>query len=141
MTETEKIILTDDAEVPEPFGGVYAYWMEKRDRGWAPSLSNFRLDQLESQILPWSIIIDIYPNPVESIYRFWGSKRTELIGKEMTGKTLSNIPDIHMREGNIKEYLEVQRLKKIQEDSKRFKKDSKRFKKDSKVYKKYTKKE
>ena len=59
MTETDRIILTDDDEVPDPFGGVYAYWMEKRGQAWAPLLSDFRLDELESRILPWSIIVDV----------------------------------------------------------------------------------
>ena len=112
MTETDKIILTDDDEVPDPFGGVYAYWMEKRGQAWAPLLSDFRLDELESRILPWSIIVDVKPNPLEFIYRFWGSQRTALIGAEMTGKKLSEIPNAFMREGNIKEYLEVHKLKK-----------------------------
>ena len=112
MTEADQIILTDDDEVPDPFGGVYAYWMDKREQAWAPSLSNFRLDELESKILPWSIIVDIQLNPLEFIFRFWGSQRTLLIGTEMTGKKVSDIPDDHMREGNTKEYLDIQRLKK-----------------------------
>jgi hypothetical protein len=52
MTVADKIILTDEDEVPTPFDGVYAYWREKLDQAWAPSLANFRLDEFESKILP-----------------------------------------------------------------------------------------
>ena len=112
MGAGEKIILTDDDEVPVPFVGVYAYWMDRRGKTWAPSLSKFRLDELESRILPWPIIVDVEPSTRDFLYRFWGSQRTTLIGIEMTGKRVSDIPDAHMREGNLQEYLEVQKLKK-----------------------------
>ncbi len=75
-------------------------------------MSKFRLDELESSILPWSIIVDVQPKLREFTFRFWGTKRTTLIGVEMTGKSVSEIQDTNMREGNIKEYLEVQKLKK-----------------------------
>lgn len=112
MSDADTIILTNDNDVPDPFGGVYALWMEKRGQDWAPSLSDFRLDDLGARILPWSIIVDVQPNADDFLYRFWGSKRTTLIGVEMTGKFASEITDPFMREGNIKEYLEVQKLKK-----------------------------
>ena len=112
MVAAEKIVLTDHDEAPAPFVGVYAYWMDKRGKTWAPSLSKFRLDDLDSRILPWSIIVDVEPNARNFIYRFWGSQRTNLIGVEMTGKKVSEIPDASMREGNLQEYLEVQKLKK-----------------------------
>ena len=112
MSDAEKIVLTEDDEAPVPFVGVYAYWMDKRGKTWAPSLSKFRLDELESRILPWSIIVDVEPNAGDFLYRFWGSQRTTLIGIDMTGKMVSEIPDAYMREGNIKEYLEVHKLKK-----------------------------
>ena len=112
MADAEKIVLTDDHNVPAPFVGVYAYWMDKRGQTWAPSMSKFRLDELESLILPWSIIVDVEPNPGDFLYRFWGANRTTLIGVDMTGKRASDIPNAYMREGNFKEYLEVHKLKK-----------------------------
>ena len=112
MADAEKIVLTDDHDVPAPFVGVYAYWMDTRGLAWAPSMSNFRLDELEGLILPWSIIVDVEPNTGDFLYRFWGTKRTTLIGVDMTGKRASDIPNAYMREGNIKEYLEVHKLKK-----------------------------
>ncbi len=112
MDIAEKVVLTDQDEAPIPFAGVYAYWMDKHGQAWAPSLSKFRLDELESRILPWSIIVDVEPNAGDFLYRFWGSQRTTLIGVEMTGKRVSDIPDANMRKGNLQEYLEVQKLKK-----------------------------
>lgn len=112
MPEAKNFILSDDDGVPAPFAGVFAYWKEKRGEAWAPTLSKFHLDELEAKIIPWSIIADIQPNPFELIYRFWGSKRTTLIGHEMTGKKVSEIPNSYMREGNFKEYQEVYKFKK-----------------------------
>ena len=86
MAEIKNFVLSDDDEIPVPFAGVYSYWLDKRGEAWAPSMSNFHLDDLEAKILPWSVIVDIQPNPFELTYRFWGTKRTALIDKDMTGK-------------------------------------------------------
>jgi len=112
MADAEKIILTDDHDVPAPFVGVYAYWMDTRGIAWAPSMSNFRLDELESLILPWSIIVDVEPNAGDFLYTFWSSQWTTLTGVEMTLKMVSDLPDAYMREGYIKDYLKVHKLKK-----------------------------
>jgi hypothetical protein len=112
MAEIKNFVLSDDDEIPVPFAGVYSYWLDKRGEAWAPSMSNFHLDDLEAKILPWSVIVDIQPNPFELTYRFWGTKRTALIDKDMTGKKVSDIPSSYMREGNFKEYHEVYELKK-----------------------------
>jgi len=74
--------------------------------------SDFRLDELPFPILPWSIVVDVETNSTEFLFRFWGTMRTNLIGKDMTGETSSSIQNSFMREGNIKEYLEICNQKK-----------------------------
>ncbi len=112
MTDQTGIILVNTKQVPDTFAEVYDYWELQRGPAWAPTWSDFRLDELPFPILPWSIVVDVEANSTEFLYRFWGTQRTKLIGKDMTGETSSSIPNSFMREGNIKEYLEVCNQKK-----------------------------
>jgi hypothetical protein len=107
------IELSNVDDVPPPFSGVYAYWLNLLSpNAIAPDFKDFRLDELEPRILPWSILVDVKTAPLDFTYRFWGTERSKLIGMELTGKSTADIPTSFMRESNIREYNEVITLQK-----------------------------
>lgn len=106
-SERDSIVLTASDTVGKPFTEVFAYWLSKRGDAWAPRLSDFRLDDLPPRVVPWSVLVDVGDREGDFLYRFWGTERRNLIGYELTGKSLSDIPDAFMRNGNVREYKHV----------------------------------
>lgn len=111
VSDENSVVLEPGYPLGVPFKPVFDAWLEKRGEKWAPSLYQFRLEDLPAPMLPWSVLVDVGPETGELSYRFWGSERCTLIGLELTGKTLADIPDPVMREGNIAEYETIRRLK------------------------------
>lgn len=93
----------------EPFTGTFAHWNGLRGGEWAPAADDFFIDSLDPGIIPWSVLIDVDPSAHVFSSRFWGTERARLIGAEMTGKSVADIPDHKIREGNISEYKQVVR--------------------------------
>jgi len=105
-------VLTNRDQVPDVFIEVFDYWNRSRGDAAVARWGSFRLEDLPPKILPWSIVVDVEPGAVEFRFRFWGTKRTSLIGVELTGALTSAIPHAEMREGNVREYQEVFRIGK-----------------------------
>lgn len=110
-TENNNVVLEPGFPLGVPFKPVFDLWLERRGDRWAPALKDFRLEDLPAPMLPWAVLVDVGPGKNAFSYRFWGSERCSLIGLELTGKTLADIPDPHMREGNMVEYEAIRRLK------------------------------
>lgn len=65
---------------------VHAYWDELRDGRIAPSWAEIDLVKLPSNLLPTTMVVDIRAPLEESIFRYWGSKLTEIHGMDMTSR-------------------------------------------------------
>lgn len=112
LSLTDVVVKPLVGTAPEPFQEVFAYWDELRDGAWAPLAGDFFIDALPPPIIPWSVLIDVDPSGQTYIYRFWGTQRVRLIGAEMTGKSVADIGDRTMREGNVAEYDRIARERK-----------------------------
>jgi hypothetical protein len=75
-----------DIEIP-PLIEVHNYWSAIRGDVIAPSLRNFRLEDLTPSILPYVVLVDFIGPPLDYYYRFFGSKMVEISGIELSGKT------------------------------------------------------
>ena len=85
IVETTRL---DIAEVDNPaLTAVYDYWERQRGDKFAPSLREFRLDELEPSIVPSMAVVDFIGPPLDYYSRFFGSKMVEASGMELTGKT------------------------------------------------------
>ncbi len=98
--------------VPPVFDDVFSYWNQKKASNFAPKWSDFHMDQLPYVLLPWSVVVDVLTDPTDFYFRYWGTKRVSLIGKDMTGKRASDITNSYMREANIEEYIGICERKK-----------------------------
>jgi hypothetical protein len=112
MTLTDVVILTPEDPPPQPFIGIFHLWNDARGKRDAPEWPDFKLENIETRLIPWTVVVDVLPGANDFRYRFWGTARANLIGVEMAGKNASDIPDQHMRESNIQEYKSVCELKK-----------------------------
>ena len=70
--------------LPSGLMAAHEYWVSLKGDRVAPSWKEFDLLNLPLQLVPTTLVIDI-KNPVSnSVYRFWGSKMTEIHGVDMT---------------------------------------------------------
>lgn len=105
MSESDRIDEIDDTTtLPALLRSVYSIWNDLPKQPALPLFQDFSLENVPHAILPWSIIVDVSEDRSDFRFRFWGTERTNLIGKEMSGKFLSDIEDETMREGNRAEY-------------------------------------
>ena len=114
MPDQEIIIIENATPLSSLFEGVYEFWLSKKENQQLPHISDFKLDELPTKILPWSIVADVIIEDASISYkfRFWGTQRASLIGYDMTGRFLSEISSDDMREGNLTEYEYVRTRKK-----------------------------
>lgn len=66
--------------------GAYAHWNQARNDKFAPTLAEFKLDDLDVSIIPSVTIADFEGPPFDYHYRFFGTKVVEIAGMELTGK-------------------------------------------------------
>lgn len=75
--------------MPEKMPEFLAYWDRQRGDRWAPLWSEFKLFDLPPQIIPMTVVVDVEgedPGAARFVYRFWGTRRAELYGKESMGQ-------------------------------------------------------
>lgn len=66
---------------------IYRHWDTVRGENFAPSLQQFRLEDLPPKIVPYMVVVDILGPPFDLYYRFFGTKMVENAGFDLTRKT------------------------------------------------------
>ncbi len=75
-------------ELPGFLDEVHKYWGKLKHDRWAPSWSEFKLEDVSNDAIPFIIIVDVIPEPLDFKYRFWGTANTVNIGYDCTGKSV-----------------------------------------------------
>jgi hypothetical protein len=83
-----KAVPAETADLPVRLQEVLEYWNRLRGQRWAPAWTDFRLLDLASPTIPFVIVLDVTPEPVDFIYRFWGTGNTASIGYDCTGMSV-----------------------------------------------------
>ena len=75
--------------MPESLTDAFSYWRAIRGDRWAPSWPDFKLLDLGVSTIPLTIVVDVVPgDPIDFVYRFWGTANTTFIGYDCTGKSV-----------------------------------------------------
>ncbi len=90
---------------------VFRYWLERRGDGIGPGPTDFRLDELPFDILPMATLVDVHDDPLDFVYRFWGSGRTEQQGADYTGRSIRAVEPDFVAEKIWREYVAVHTAK------------------------------
>ena len=96
----------DDAVLPE-FRALHGYWAKVRGDRWAPSWPEFHLDALPYQIVLWCVVFDVHREPLKFRYRFWGTRVSDLLGVDLSGKFSDDIPSQPYAQRARAEYMEM----------------------------------
>ena len=76
---------------------ILEYWNARRGGAFAPNWNDFRLDELPPRAVPWCGVVDVVHDPLDFIFRFWGTIRGQLFGEEVTGQRLSGADHVIAR--------------------------------------------
>lgn len=71
---------------------VLDYWRALKGDRWAPRISEFDLAALPPETVPFINMTDITPEPLSSVYRYWGSGLTSAFGADFTHCSPIEVP-------------------------------------------------
>ena len=108
MTNSEKNADEEDLKILEvnvsvPVHGelhgnlnqLFSFWeCIRRDR-FAPSWRDFDWMQTPIDLIPWTAVVDVVHDPLDFIFRFWGTARTTLQNQDFTGRSVREIRRSH----------------------------------------------
>jgi hypothetical protein len=78
----------EQADLPIRLQTVFDHWVELKGENWAPGWPAFRLLDLPSDVIPFMIVLDVKRDPLDFVYRFWGTANTTYIGYDCTGMSV-----------------------------------------------------
>ena len=78
----------EGVDLHESLSELYDYWDRLRGERWAPSWPEFRLTDFSDKLIPLLIVLDVKRNPMDFVYRFWGTANTVNLGYDCTGKSV-----------------------------------------------------
>jgi hypothetical protein len=79
----------DTHMMPGDMPAVLDYWRAVQGAYFAPTWGEFNLHEMPSKALPMSVVVDVLgddPLNARFVYRFWGTRRAELYGRENKGR-------------------------------------------------------
>lgn len=87
----------DPALMPGEMAKAFEYWNAVRGDNWAPAWTDFKLHELPPSVVPMTVVVDVdgeTPDVARFVYRFWGTRRAELYGRENKGREVRDaLPD------------------------------------------------
>jgi len=86
---------------------VFAHWREIQGEKFAPSWREFNWDYIPTELIPWFAVVDVKYEPLDFIYRFWGSARTRVQDKDYTGKSVRDFQPLSISKKAFNEYQHV----------------------------------
>jgi len=82
----------DLAEMPDTAVSTpYAEWINWCDGRTMPPWSCVDMMSIPPQLLPHTTVVDVIAQPLDFVYRFWGTGLVNLHSKEMTGLSVSEL--------------------------------------------------
>jgi len=84
-----------------------SYWDFLRGDRLAPAWHEFNWLEFPVEIIPYCGVIDIKRDPLDFIYRFWGTAHATTMSQEMTGKSVRDMKPASEGQSVYDQYLET----------------------------------
>ena len=81
-----RLATVDIRDLPSGLRSVHEYWDKLRGTAFAPPWSAIELMHFPAPLLPTTMVVDVHTPLEKSIFRYWGSRLTEIHGMEMTSR-------------------------------------------------------
>ena len=82
---------------------VFEYWKGVCGDRLAPAWTDFHLEHLPTKAIPWCAVVDVLQSPLDFVYRFHGTARVRMQGRELTGQSIRNLKPLNFADKAFKE--------------------------------------
>lgn len=79
-------------QLPTELNKVWEYWRDQGGETLDCSWKKFDLLALPLHLLPTTLVVDVFADMSQNRYRFWGTRMTEIYGRDMTGRCPYDVP-------------------------------------------------
>ncbi len=86
---------------------LYGYWDDLRGDRFAPSWREFDWMRVPTDVIPWCAVVDVKRDPFDFDYRFWGTARTSLQGRDYSRRSVTEFIQKEIATKAFAEYLDV----------------------------------
>lgn len=80
------ILAAELEDLPSGLRAVLDYWDELRRARKAPAWSEVDMMRFPARLLPTTMIVDVHEPLEDSVFRYWGSRLSEIHGEDMTAR-------------------------------------------------------
>jgi len=103
---TYKRLELDRSRYPDA-GICLDYWERLRGDRFAPRWDEFEWLQVPTEIIPHMGVVDVYSDPLDFVYRFWGSAHVDVLKQELTGKSVTEMRPVSEGQSVFSQYAET----------------------------------
>ena len=82
-------------------------WQRLRGNQFAPPWSAFDWSGIPSGIIPHMGVVDVRSDPLDFVYRFWGSAHVTAHGQELTGRSVRDMRPVEEAHSVFTQYRET----------------------------------
>lgn len=86
---------------------VFKYWDTSRSGKFAPDYADIEISNLPLELIPHCAVVDVTSDGTDFIYRYWGTFAANSLGKEMTGKSVLELPSQALSKISLTGYQQV----------------------------------
>ncbi len=94
---------SDSAEINQ----CLSYWDALRGDRMAPVWNEFDWLQFPVEIIPYCGVVDVVRDPLDLIYRFWGTAHATTMAQELTGKSIREMKPESEGQSVFAQYMET----------------------------------
>lgn len=89
------------------YQACYEYWQRLKGERRSPMWREWDWLQLPVQLIPYFMVVDVTYEPLDFIYRFWGTASVDMHGIDFTGQSISSIRSKITAKMTTAQYFEV----------------------------------
>ena len=100
------------SDMPDEIQSVLSYWNTMRGTRFAPNWKSIKLEEINPNAIPRCSVVDVIDDGKDYRYRFWGTLRHALQGKNMTEKSVRDLKPSELAEQIQGQYAEILKRRK-----------------------------
>ncbi len=89
------------------YQACYDLWLRTKGSRWAPAWQEWNWLELPVNLIPYFLVVDVRYDPLDFVYRFWGTANVTMHKVDMTGKSVDMIRSPLTRKHTTEQYMEV----------------------------------
>ena len=107
MKTEQQAVTPAPADMRPGLRETYEYWLRIKGDRELPVWADFDWMHLPSDVIPWCAVVDVKTDPLDFVYRFWGTARATLQNAEYTGTSIRDVKPKTVADKIWREYSHI----------------------------------